>query len=626
MVNLVRDFVDAKLTRRGFVAAMVSAGYSALAARSALQSVAPFASGAEVSPSMSRVVQGTGGELLAEQLIETGCKYWFVSNGSGLGPLCDALVTRPQVQLIQSTHEGQTVAIADGYAKATMKPAFGMFSRVGLPNSCSNLYNAMKDRTPVVLFSDHADTNSEGREGGEDLDDWIESVRPYTKWRWVVHQANRIPEWARNATKIAGVLPYGPTFVRIPRNLLYEENVRATIFSGKAFDIPVRLSANTKDVEEAARLLIKASSPLMVVGYEVTQTKAHANVIKLAEMLGTPVRLQRGYGMDFPTAHPLCLGETSDSRYAKNVDCVLNIGSPSFGGAGSGRGTSLIQASVDPETIGRNAPLNVGLLGHLDEIAGQLIEAIESSANMNQLKAKAAERIAACGATTVPPRKARLEMSRRAEGSPVPWYRVIAELEDLAEPDAVIVPELGDDGRVSSFFTFAPDAKWKIGRTRGQALGWGVNAAAGVKLAMPDRQVIALQGDGGFMFGQTDALWTLSRYDIPVMVVILNNLSYEATRWRVMARNNAAGQADRDYISYLGNPDIDFRGLAAAFNVPGETVKNTDQLRAAIQKGLRTLKEGRPFMLDVRIKTTGAGAYTHWYPKFSVAEQRTRQV
>ena len=624
MLNLVRDFVDSKLTRRGFVAAMVSAGYSAVAARSALQSVAPFAAGAEAPPTLSRVVQGTGGELLVDQLIEAGCRYLFVGNGSGLGSLCDALVTRPQIQLIQATHEGQVVAIADGYAKATMKPAFGMFSRVGLPNSSSNLYNAMKDRTPVVLFSDHANTGGEGRDGGEDLDDWIDSVRPYTKWRWVVHQANRIPEWARNATKIAGVLPYGPTFVRIPRDLLFQENVRAAIFSGKAFDIPMKLSADTKDVEEAARLLLNASSPLMVVGFEVTQTRAQASLVKLADMLGMPVALERGYGMDFPVAHPLCVGETSRPRYPKKVDCVLNFGSPDFPAAG--RGVPLIHASVDPETIGRNAALNVALLGHLDQVAKQMIEAIQSMANRSELEAKAAARRAECAKFTVSSRKARMDMSRRAEGAPVPWYRVMAELEDLAEPDAVIVPELGDDGRVSSFFNFAPDAKWKIGRTRGQALGWGVGASAGIKLALPDRQVITIQGDGGFMFGQTDSLWTLSRYDIPVMVVILNNGSYEATRWRIMARGTAAGAAGRDYISYLGNPDIDFRGIAAAFNIPGETVRNTDQLRPAIQKGFRTLKDGRPFLLDVRTRTTGAGAELSWYPKYSVAGQRNRQV
>jgi len=136
MQKLLRDLIDSKLSRRGFVAAMVSAGYSAAAAKSALQSAAPFVQGAETAPSLTRIVTGTGGELLAEQVIETGARYMFVANASGVGPLCDALVTRPQLQLIQAVQEGQAVSVADGYARASGKPGFVMFSRVGRRRKC----------------------------------------------------------------------------------------------------------------------------------------------------------------------------------------------------------------------------------------------------------------------------------------------------------------------------------------------------------------------------------------------------------------------------------------------------------------------------------------------------------
>ena len=194
MQDLVRDLVQRKLTRRGFLGGMMAAGYSAATARSALASVSPFVQDGTIGTGLTRSVTGTGGELLTEQLIEAGAKYFFVTNASGLGPLCDALVTRPQIQLIQSTHEGQTVAAADGYAKASGKIGFGMYSRVGMPQSASNMYNSMKDRTSVVLLSDHADTNREGTDSHEDVDDWLEPVKQYTKWRWVVHQPERIPE------------------------------------------------------------------------------------------------------------------------------------------------------------------------------------------------------------------------------------------------------------------------------------------------------------------------------------------------------------------------------------------------------------------------------------------------
>jgi thiamine pyrophosphate-dependent acetolactate synthase large subunit-like protein len=242
------------------------------------------------------------------------------------------------------------------------------------------------------------------------------------------------------------------------------------------------------------------------------------------------------------------------------------------------------------------------------------------------LKAKAEARRAECAAFTKSRQEARIAVAKRTSGEPVPWFRALAELNELAEPDAVIVPEIALDEHVLNFFPFADDAKLKIGRTTGMALGWGVGASAGVKLALPDRQVIAIQGDGSFLFGQTDSLWTMSRYHIPVLVVVLNNRSYEATRWRVMARGTAAGKAGRDYMSYLGDPDVDFTKLAAAYNIGGEVVHHTDQLRPAIQKAFRVLKDGRPYLLDVHTRNSGAGAQVSWYPKYSVAEQRKRFV
>ncbi|MEE8221556.1 MAG: thiamine pyrophosphate-binding protein, partial [Woeseiaceae bacterium] len=197
MRDLIGNLLSARISRRGFVGGMLAASFSTAAAESALQSVAPLIPGSDIRPDLTRSVTGTGADLLVEQVLETGARYLFVSNGSGLGPVCDSLVDHPQLQLIQATHEGQLVAIADGYAKASGETAFGMFSRVGLPHASSNMYNAMKDRTPLVLFSDHADPDREGTDSHEDLDDWLTAVEPYTKWRWKVHEPERLPEWVR---------------------------------------------------------------------------------------------------------------------------------------------------------------------------------------------------------------------------------------------------------------------------------------------------------------------------------------------------------------------------------------------------------------------------------------------
>jgi thiamine pyrophosphate-dependent acetolactate synthase large subunit-like protein len=623
MRELVKDLVQHNLTRRSFLTSMMAAGYTAATARSVLASVSPFVQGTAAQDALTRTMTGTGGELLAEQIIEAGARYMFVSNGSGLGPLCDALVSRPQIQLIQATHEGQVVAIADGYAKASGQIGFGMYSRVGLPHSSANMYNAMKDRTPLVLFSDHAETNREGTDSHEDIDDWLEPVKQYTKWRWVVHQPERIPEWVRQACKVSSVLPAGPTYVRIPRDLLYRENVRSEIFRGEAFRIPMELRPDAREVERAARVLLDASSPLLYVGPEVTQCDGRADLVKLAELLGIPVVQHRSFYADFPTTHPLHVGELVDNmRFPEKFDCLINFGARAPVRVPAG--TSVIHASVDPTTVGRNSALRVALLGDLGQIARDLAEAVKSLAPAAALRERGQTRLAAARAYTSRIRESRLILARRSAGSPVPWQRLVVELNDLLDKDAVIVEELGTEGKVLNFFEFADGAKMKIGRTEGRSLGWGTGAAAGVQVALPQRQVVSLQGDGGFLFGQTDSLWTMSRYDLPVLNVIFNNRSYEEVRWQIMGAGGASGKAGRDYIGYLGDPEVDFTKLAAAYNIDGAIVSNTDELRPAIQRAIATIRGGRPYMLDVRIATMGVGKNVTWYPKFSVGKDRGR--
>lgn len=632
MRDLVSDLVNARISRRGFLTGMAAASYSAAAARSALAAVEPFIPGSELPSDYVRTVEGTGADLMVEQMKEAGTKYLFCANGSGLGPIVDSLVRHPEIQLIQATQEGQVVSIADGYAKITKKPAFGMFSRVGLPHSTSNMYNSMKDRTPLVIMSDHSDSDREGTDSHEDIDNWIEAVRFYTKWRWEAHRSDRLAEWVRRAYKIAGVLPGGPTALRIPRDYMYAKTTGA-VYSGEALNVPMELRPDEAEVERAAKVLLSARSPLMKVGPEVSQCDARSSVVELCELLAIPVIQHRSFYCDFPNTHALWLGERNAipayvREYQQPIDVYLNFGARQDPGGFGRRGAAVreIHASVDQNTIGRNSPTVGALVGNLNDVAKDLIDAVKGMASPAQLKKIRGDRQAICASMTDSFRAARMEAGRLSKGEPVPWQRLVYELRQQLEPDAVIVEEQGTEYKSLGLFPFADGAMTKIGRTEGRALGWGVGASAGVKLALPNKQVISLMGDGGFLFGQTDSLWTMSRYDIPVMTVVFNNGTYEETRWSIMGRMGAAGQANRDYISYLGNPRVDFTKLAAAYNIPGAVVSNSEQLKGAIRQGLRTLAEGRPFMLDVHTRTFGIGAEVTDYQKFSLAEQRTRNV
>jgi thiamine pyrophosphate-dependent acetolactate synthase large subunit-like protein len=262
----------------------------------------------------------------------------------------------------------------------------------------------------------------------------------------------------------------------------------------------------------------------------------------------------------------------------------------------------------------------------LNQTTKALLEAVKSMVTPQELAKRTEQRRTECAAYTQKLRETRFAAARRASGGPIPWQRMMVEFADLLDKDAVIVDEVGTEAKILSYFNFSPDGMTKIGRTEGRALGWGVGASVGVKLAMPDRQVVSFQGDGGFLFGQTDSLWTMSRYDIPVLTVILDNRSYEETRWNIMGDLGPAGRANRDYVSYLGDPDVKFYKLAEAHGFKGELVEHSDQLRPAIQRAIKALRDGRPYLLDVREATFGIGADVTWYQKFSLADIRNRKA
>ncbi len=530
MRELVKDLIDKKISMRGFLASMAAASYATAAARSALAAVEPFIPGTELPAGYARSVTGTGAELMVEQMIEAGARYLFCANGSGIGPIADALVSRPNtIELIQATQEGQVVAIADGYAKVTGKPSFGFYSRVGLPHSTSNMYNSMKDRTPLVMMSDHADAPSEGTDTHEDVDNWEEMVRAYTKWRWTCRRPDRLAEGVRNAYKVSSVLPGGPTHLRVPRDYMYQ-TVTGEVYSGQALHVPMELRPSASEVERAAKVLLNAKFPLLQVGPEVTVCNARSSMVELADLLAIPVMQHRSYYCDFPNTHPLWVGEDNQvdsfvKQYKQPVDLLLNFGARQLRYVYAGRGKAIheIHASVDQNTIGRNAPLVAAMVANLDEVAKDLIAAVKDMTTAANLKKLSAERREICAAHTASLLAARMQAGRLSKGAPVPWPRLVYELRQNLEPDAVVVEEQGEEYKTLGLFPFADDAMLKIGRTTGSALGWGVGASAGVKLALPDRQVVALVGDGGFLFGQTDSLWTMSRYSIPVMVVVYNH-------------------------------------------------------------------------------------------------------
>jgi thiamine pyrophosphate-dependent acetolactate synthase large subunit-like protein len=255
-------------------------------------------------------------------------------------------------------------------------------------------------------------------------------------------------------------------------------------------------------------------------------------------------------------------------------------------------------------------------------------------ASAERLRAIAEPRLAAAReAAAKENAKLREDAKEHWNASPMSWERVSAEIDEVLEEDAIVVPEL-DYRTPYSWLDLSANRKRLIGQTTGFALGWGVGAALGVKTALPDREVVCLVGDGAFLFGQVESLWTASRHEIPVLIVILNNRSYDNERNRIEAmsplwRNQQTRGQWRDVSGYLGRPDVDFAGIAKSFEIEAATCTKPEELRKALRRGKRVLAEGRPFLVDAVIMQLDRNlrrTEQTWYPKISIAAERTRKV
>jgi benzoylformate decarboxylase len=649
MQGLVKDYLGGSISRRGFIRKSTAAGFSLTAARSIVSALDPFVGARVSAPSLTSAAAtptrapsatasstvtftGTGGELVAEQLRAAGVRFIFVCNSSGMGALCDAVVDRPGLQFIQGISENQAVAMADGYAKASGETAFVGFSRVGGPLASANMYNAMKDRTPVVILTDHADTQADGRDGHEDLDDWLGAFDQYTKWRWIAKEGNRLPEWLAHAFKVSSTAPGGPTFVRVPRNVLYQKNLSAEIFPRESLSVPMNVAPNQRLVERAARLLVEARSPLLHVGHEVWTSGARAAAVELAETLSIPVTQGWSWAADFPTDHPLYFGSyLPPMRFPAEIDLFLNLGA-SMPDQGAGapavpRTARIIHASIDSRQVGVNYPIDLALVADVKETALALVAAVKATLTKERIAAIKNSRWEQRTAEAKSLKDAYLAAARAHwDASPVTWPRLLLTINELIDEDAIIVEEVGTEDWVLRSFPFAEGKKTKIGRTLGRSLCWGVGASIGVKLAQPDRQVVSLQGDGGFLFGQTDALWAMSRYDVPVITVVCNNRSYDEPRNNIFMKGGRSRQEGKDMICYLGSPDVEFTHLASAYGIRGERVATPAQLKPAIERAVAETRGGRPYLLDVLVARTGLAADSTWYPRYSVAAARARKV
>ena len=555
-----------------------------------------------------------GKNALMEMLIAEGVQYIFGNPGTTETPIMDALQDYPQLKYVLALQENPAVGMADAYARATRRPSFAnLHIAGGLAGGITMLYDSYRGGTPMVLTAGQmvltagqADTRmllTDPVLSG----DLVQMVQQYTKWSAEVHHASELPMAIRRAFKEAKTLPTGPVFLSLPWNVLDEEADVEIVPSSHGY---YRVRPDPAAVDKAVQLLAQAENPLMVVGDRVAQSGAVQEAVAIAELLGSRVHSSAFSEVNFPTSHPqymgpLNLNSPATRKLLQNADVLLAVGTNVFSSflynsePLLGPNTQLIHMDFDLREMEKIYPTHVGMIA--DPKAGlmDLAEALDQGLS-GSVREAARTRVAHLREEKG---KAKEEFQRRVKESGnrklMSPERMMTELAQAIPKDTIIADE-AITSRAALMGPMDFDEPGSLFTLRGGALGWGMPGAIGIKLAHPNRPVVAVVGDGSSMY-TIQSLWTAARYNIPVTYVICNNRTYKILKvnMEIYLRDMLKDTARKsEYVGMDFELPLELAKIANGMGVPGQKVEDPAELGPALKKAVSS---GGPALLDVVI-------------------------
>ena len=545
----------------------------------------------------------SGKRAFLELLKQEGVDILFGNPGTTELPLMDALSVDNEVRYVLGLQEATVIGMADGYAQASGKlAAVNLHVTPGLGNAMGMLYDAQKAGSPILVTAGQHDQDFNVTEPilWADLPPL---ARPLVKWSAEVHRLADLPRLLHRAAKTALAPPTGPVFLALPGDIMKAEAELDLLAPTR---VAAQLRGDPAAVEEAAALLARAQRPLIIAGDAVAHARAHAELVELAELVGAPVYAELVPSTaSFPASHPLFRGAMTRlqgpiRKILDQYDVLFSVGGDLLTLSLPSdiepmpTGLTLIHLDNDPWELGKNYPPKVAILGDpkttLPDIAAAVRERMTSGT-----RGAARERLAAAKAATLAEREALHTKARDLAGAtPVQPLALLAAIGDMLPQDAVVIDETISSGVGIRSLMRSDDPQSFFG-LRGGGIGWGLPAALGVKLALPQRPVVALVGDGSAMY-TCQALWTAAHERIAAVFVIFNNASYRILKQRLHAQRGLAAQVDRFVGMELVDPPIDYVGLARSLGVAAERATTVRDATDLIANGI---KSNAPLLIDV---------------------------
>ena len=547
----------------------------------------------------------SGKRAFLDLLKQDGVEIMFGNPGTTELPLMDAFATENELRYLLGLQEAAVMAMADGYAQASGKlTVVNLHVAPGLGNAIGMLYDAQKAGSPILVTAGQHEQSFTATEPIL----WADLptiARPLVKWSSEVHRLADLPRLVHRAAKTALAPPTGPVFLSLPGDILRADGDIDLLAPTR---VASRLRGDAEAVAQAATLLAQAERPVIMAGDAVAQSRAHRELAELAELLGAPVYTEFVPNTaSFPSSHPLFRG--SMVRLAPEVRKILDQHDVLFS-VGADLFTlslpsdvepmppqiKLIHLDLDPWELGKNYPASVAILGDpkatLPDITGAARERMTSGA-----RAAARERLASASRAIAAEREALKTKARALAGAtPMQPLALLNAIGEMLPKDAVVIEEALSSAPGIRQLIKADDPQSYFG-LRGGGIGWGLPATIGVKLALPERPVVGLIGDGSAMY-TCQGLWTAARYRIDAVFVILNNTSYRILKQRLHAMRGLAEQTDSYVGMELTDPQIDFVGLARSLGIAAEKAKTVQEATDLLAHGLNG---GGPLLIDVEL-------------------------
>ncbi len=559
------------------------------------------------------------GDAIIAAMAEAGVEYIFFTSGSEIGFYQEAVAKahakgRSAPKLITVTHEHASLNAALGYAAVAGKPAVtAAHVDCGTQHYGGAVHTAFHCGLPVVITGGGSPTSYPGsfrgaRDGGGHI--WLQQsfdqnsiVRQYTKWDHRMELQDNPGLMISRALQVARTEPCGPVYLQLPREVSIAKVNGAKFPTMDQLGVARPAAPDAAGIAEIAARLVKAENPFVIVARSGRNPATVPALVRLCELLGLPVSQSgiRAYQC-FPLNHPLYLSHAS----LKDADVVLclDVDIPWLADTNPPPDSAWV-AITDVEPSKRRIPtMEFTADLRLTADALSVIEALEAETR-KLITPDDAKRFAARAAKcTELSGKRRRDLAddakSRAGKNPIDPKWLSHNIGQVLDDNCIVFDETISQNQLHDYLSISQPGHYF--HNPASSGGWAQGAAFGAKLAAPGKDVIAVSGDGFYMFGTPiHALWAAKHYNAPFMAVVYQNRSYSTGTLRINAvyGKDDSYAAKANYDGGYFDPPIDFAKEAEAAGAYGENVTDPGEVEPALRRGLERIRAGQPAVISV---------------------------